>query len=88
MTVPNQRDTKARVFPPADGERIVSARPGLPRPPKARYIEVIEVVFLRGQGIAPDPVRQVTAYYAADGTFLAEADPCVGGLPGGSPTDD
>lgn len=42
-----------------------------------RVREVIEVVFLRGEGVEDDPVRQVTAYYDPDGTRLAERDPMV-----------
>lgn len=44
-------------------------------PPEARVVEVIEVRFLRGSGVAPDPVRIVTAYYSKDGEILAENDP-------------
>lgn len=39
-------------------------------------IQVIEVKFLRGQGIEGDVCRIVTAYYSLDGRLLAEVDPC------------
>ena len=44
------------------------------RAPLAQVIEVIEVKFPRGKGVDGDPVRQVTAYYALTGEFLAEHD--------------
>lgn len=37
--------------------------------------EVIEVKFVRGAGVKPDPIRVVTAYYDRDGNKLAEQDP-------------
>lgn len=40
--------------------------------------EVIEVKDRRGSGEVYDPVRIVTAYYAFDGTLLAEFDPSKG----------
>jgi len=48
-------------------------------PPIAIVREVIEVQFRRGEGTNEnDPVRFVTAYYAFDGTLLAEYDPSRG----------
>jgi hypothetical protein len=45
------------------------------RPPEARERTVIEVEFRRGAGCCEeDPVRIVRAYYATDGTLLAERD--------------
>lgn len=42
----------------------------------AAVVEVVRVVFLRGEGEHPSPVREVTAYYLPDGTFVGEHDPC------------
>jgi hypothetical protein len=38
--------------------------------------EVVEVIFLRGEGIEGDPVREITAYFSADsdGVLIAERD--------------
>jgi hypothetical protein len=42
--------------------------------PEAQLIEVIEVRYVRGHGVAGDPVRLVIAYYSKDGELLAEHD--------------
>ncbi len=54
-------------------------RASLPeRPPEVRTVELIEVKFRRGEGCCEeDLVREVTAYYWADGDLLTEIDPCV-----------
>lgn len=43
--------------------------------PRARVIQVIEVRFVRGEGVTGDPVRQVIVYYDLQGAMLAEYDP-------------
>lgn len=40
----------------------------------AKVIQVIETKAKRGLGTEKDPVRDVTQYWALDGTFLAEMD--------------
>jgi hypothetical protein len=45
------------------------------RPPDARVLQVVEVVYLRGSGVAPDLVRECRAYYGLDGELLADTDP-------------
>jgi len=45
--------------------------------PDARVERVVVVKFQRGRGVAPDPIRIVTAYYSLDGELLAENDPHV-----------
>lgn len=44
----------------------------------AEVTEVIRVVTLRGHGERGSPMREVTAYYLPDGTFIGEHDPCGG----------
>lgn len=47
----------------------------LGRSPKIEIISVIKITFLRGVGVEPDPVREVTAYYRADdGSPIVELD--------------
>jgi len=41
----------------------------------AKLIQVIEARGLRGGGTDKDPQRNITAYFALDGTLLAEVDP-------------
>lgn len=48
----------------------------LGRSPKVAVIQIIEVTFLRGSGVAPDPVREVIALFRADGEPIVELDPC------------
>ena len=43
----------------------------------AKVIQVIEVEIQRGDGVTTT-VRHVRQYFAFDGTFLAEYDPCAG----------
>lgn len=45
---------------------------------EAKVIQVIRVVFLRGEGIEKDPIREVIAYFDLEGNFLCERDPCEG----------
>ena len=43
--------------------------------PNARVIDVIEIEFIRGDGLTDDtPVRKVYAYYAYNGRLLGEHD--------------
>lgn len=41
---------------------------------RARVIEVIETVSIRGSGSEEDPVRKVFQYWSTDGELLAEKD--------------
>lgn len=41
----------------------------------AKLIHVIEASGIRGVGTEKDPRRNVTAYFALDGTLIAEVDP-------------
>jgi hypothetical protein len=41
---------------------------------KAKLIEVIETVSLRGEGVEGDPVRHIKQYWSKDGVLLAEQD--------------
>jgi hypothetical protein len=41
---------------------------------KAKLIEVIETVSLKGEGVEGDPVRHVIQYWSKDGVLLAEND--------------
>lgn len=41
----------------------------------AEAIQVIRTVALRGEGVASDPLREVTQYWSLDGELLAESDP-------------
>ena len=50
------------------------------RPPSVTVEQITVVRFLRGIGCCEQsPVREVTAYYAADGSLLFESDPMPGG---------
>lgn len=40
----------------------------------AKLIEVIETVYLRGNGTKSEPIREVTQYWSKDGQLLAEKD--------------
>lgn len=47
----------------------------LGRTPRVAVISVIEVRFLRGAGIDPDPIREVVAYFRAEtGEQIVEID--------------
>lgn len=45
------------------------------RPPAIRFIQVVEVRFLRGEGCCDqDPAREVSAFYFTNGQLLMERD--------------
>ena len=48
--------------------------PRKPMPPDAKVIEVIRLSVVEGEGIVEDPCRNVTYFYALDGTLLARED--------------
>lgn len=47
---------------------------GVEMKPRAKLVNVIEIVFNRGKGIPGDPVREVRQYWSTDGQLLAECD--------------
>lgn len=51
------------------------ARMGETNIERARMIEVIEILEVRGQGTTSDPARVVTTYWSKEGKKLAERDP-------------
>ena len=57
---------------------VESVADSLGRTPTVEVIRVIEVRFLRGAGIEPDPVREVVALFREDGSPIVELDPCMG----------
>ncbi len=51
-------------------------------PPRVGRAEITVLRFLRGSGCCEEsPVREVTVFYALDGTLIAEHDPARGELP-------
>ena len=44
---------------------------------RARVIQVIETIALRGEGTEEDKCREVKQYWDFEGKFLAENDPCA-----------
>lgn len=47
---------------------------GMNRVRDVQVIEVIRVVYIEGEGVPGDPVREIVAYYSPEGLRLAEYD--------------